>query len=259
MMALIAGVYGKRKRMIPLFDRAGKRRRWPIITLLLIALNIAVFAYEVSLPAKALSCVIHDYGALPQAIALGTAQASDPACPEYTAPAPLLLPMISSLFLHAGWLHIAGNMLFLLIFGDNVEDRLGHIGFLLFYVMCGVVGVAAQGLAHPNSTVPILGASGAVAGVLAAYLVLFPLARVRTLLLVVLVDIPAWLLIGLWILVQALNGLAVFGVAAGTTGGVAYFAHLGGFAAGLIVALLFRWFAPAPPAPPKPKGSSSSS
>ncbi len=241
--------------MIPLFDRAGKRRRWPVITLLLIAVNIAVFGYELSLPSKALGCLIHDYGAIPHYVALGTAQPSDHACPEYRAPAPLLLPMISSLFLHAGWLHIAGNMLFLLIFGDNVEDRLGHIGFLLFYVLCGLAGVGAQTLAAPNSTVPILGASGAVAGVLAAYLVLFPVVRVRTLLLVTLIDIPAWLLIGLWILVQALNGLAVFGALANTAGGVAYFAHLGGFAAGLIVALLYRWLGPAPPAAPTRKAS----
>ncbi|HEY7349020.1 MAG TPA: rhomboid family intramembrane serine protease [Ktedonobacterales bacterium] len=237
--------------MIPLFDRAGKRRRWPTITLLLIAVNMVVFAYEVSLPATALGCVIHDYGAIPHSVAQLATQPSDPACPEYATPAPPLLPMISSLFLHAGWLHIAGNMLFLLIFGDNVEDRLGHIAFLLFYVACGLVGVITQSLVNPNSTVPILGASGAIAGVLAAYLVFFPGARVRTLLLVILVDIPAWLLIGLWILVQALNGLAVFGFVADTAGAVAYFAHLGGFAAGFLIALLSRWFAPRPPAAPK--------
>jgi membrane associated rhomboid family serine protease len=108
-----------------------------------------------------------------------------------------------------------------------------------------------QTLADPNSTTPILGASGAIAGVLAAYLVLFPLARVRTLLLVILIDVPAWLLIGLWILVQALNGLALLGVASAASGGVAYFAHLGGFAMGFIITLLYRWFAPASATPPK--------
>lgn len=242
--------------MIPLFDRAGKRRRWPVMTLLLIAINVAVFAYELSLPATALGCVVHDYGAIPHYVAHLASQPDDPACPEYMTPAPPLLPMITSLFLHAGWLHIAGNMLFLLIFGDNVEDRLGHLGFVLFYLLCGLVGVATQTLVDPNSTLPILGASGAIAGVLAAYLVLFPGVRVRTLLLVILVDIPAWLLIGLWILIQALNGLSVFGVTSGDTGGVAYFAHLGGFAVGLLTAILYRWFAPRAPASPEGKAAS---
>ena len=245
--------------MIPLFDRAGKRRRWPVMTLLLFAINVAVFAYELSLPVQALSCLIHDYGAIPHYLALLSGQPADPACPEYAPPAPLILPPITSLFLHAGWLHIAGNMLFLLIFGDNVEDRLGHIGFLLFYLFCGVVGVLTQTLADPGSTLPILGASGAIAGVLAAYLVLFPLARVRTLLLVILVDIPAWLLIGLWILAQVLSSLPVFGVTSDSTGGVAYFAHLGGFAAGLIIALLYRWFGPKTPVPQKREATTASS
>src|SRR5581483_7467072 len=208
--------------MIPLYDRAGRRRRWPIMTLLLVILNVVVFAYEVSLPAQALDCLVHDYSAIPHYLAQFQGQPSDPACPEYMTPSlPLLLP-ITSMFLHAGWLHIAGNMLFLLIFGDNVEDRFGHIRFVLFYLLCGVAGVAAQTLADPNSTLPMLGASGAIAGVLAAYLVFFPRARVRTLLLIILVDLPAWLLIGLWIVIQALNGLALFGVTAAATGGIAY-------------------------------------
>jgi membrane associated rhomboid family serine protease len=237
--------------MIPLFDRAGRRQRWPVMTLLLIAVNVVVFAYEVSLPTKALGCLIHDYSVIPHYLALGRVQPSAPACPEYTTPEPLVLPIFTSLFLHSGWLHIAGNMLFLFIFGDNVEDRLGHIGFLLFYLLCGVVGVVTQTLVDPHSTLPIIGASGAIAGVLAAYLVLFPGARVLTLVVVLLVNIPAWLLIGLWIIFQVLSGLAVLDGTSGTTGGVAYFAHLGGFGIGFMIALLYRWFAPAPPAPPK--------
>jgi membrane associated rhomboid family serine protease len=233
--------------MIPLFDYAGKRQRWPVMVVLLVVINAAVFAYEVNLPGTALACVIHDYGAIPRYIAQLATQPSDPACPAYTTPAPVLLPMISSLFLHAGWLHIIGNMLFLLVFGDNVENRLGHLGFALFYLACGLAGIIMQTVIDPHATTPILGASGAIAGVLAAYLVFSPGARVCTLLLVVLVDIPAWLLIGLWIIFQALNGFAVLGVASDTTGGVAYFAHLGGFAAGFIIALVYRWFAPTSP------------
>src|SRR5690348_2680767 len=237
--------------MIPLFDRAGRRRRWPVMTLLLVAVNVVVFAYEVSLSTKALGCLIHDYSVIPHYLALGRVQPSDPACPEYATPEPLVVPVITSMFLHAGWLHIAGNMLFLLIFGDNVEDRLGHIGFSLFYLLCGAVGVVTQTFVDPGSTLPVIGASGAIAGVLAAYLVLFPGARVLTLLVIILVELPAWLLIGLWIIFQALSGLAALNGTSGTTGGVAYFAHLGGFGIGFIIALLFRWFAPAPPAAPK--------
>ncbi len=219
----------------------------PLMTLLLVAVNVLVFAYEVSLPAQALGCLIHDYSVVPHYLALGKAQPSDTACPEYITPEPFIVPIITSMFLHAGWLHIAGNMLFLLIFGDNVEDRLGHIGFLLFYLLCGTAGVLTQTFVDPHSTLPVIGASGAIAGVMAAYLVLFPGARVLTLVVVLLVNIPAWLLIGLWIILQALSGLAVLQGTSGTTGGVAYFAHLGGFAIGFVVALFFRWFAPAPP------------
>jgi membrane associated rhomboid family serine protease len=245
--------------MIPLFDRAGRRQRWPLMTLLLVAVNVAVFAYEISLPAQALTCLIHDYSAIPHDLALHVGQPSDPACPEYATPEPFVLPLISSLFIHAGWLHIAGNMLFLLIFGDNVEDRLGHLGFLLFYLLCGLAGVVAQTLADPTSALPIIGASGAIAGVLGAYLVLFPLARVRTLVLIIPIDLPAWLLIGVWILVQALSGLADLGASSSATGAVAYFAHLGGFALGLVIALFYRWFAPSPSARAKRNSPTRSS
>lgn len=234
--------------MIPLFDRAGKRQHWPIVTWLLLVLNCVVFAYELSLPPAALACVIGDYSVIPHYLAMFSSQPPVPGaiCASYSPPEPAIMPMFSALFLHAGWLHIIGNMLFLLIFGDNVEDRLGHIGFLILYLFAGLAGAAAQTLVDPSSTTPILGASGAVAGVLAAYLVLFPRVRVRTLLLVILVDIPAWLLIGLWIGFQALNGLAVFGATAQAATGVAYFAHLGGFAFGLFLGLFHRWFGPAP-------------
>ncbi len=252
-------VKAKTTLMIPLYDRAEKNRRWPVMTWLLIVLNVAVFIYEVRLPATALNCVIHDYSVIPQALSTFTPQLSDKACvPTYSTPEPMVLTIISAMFLHAGWLHIAGNMLFLLIFGDNVEDRFGHLGFVLFYLACGVVGTVAQVAVAPHLTLPILGASGAIAGVLAAYFVFFPSVRVRTLLLVILVDLPAWLMIGLWIVFQLVSGLAVFQSAADSTGGVAYFAHLGGFALGLLIALIYRWFVPAPPVLPKSKVPSTS-
>ncbi|HEU5367119.1 MAG TPA: rhomboid family intramembrane serine protease [Ktedonobacterales bacterium] len=245
--------------MIPLYDRAGKKRRWPIITWLLVLINILVFIYEVRLSQTALTCVINDYSVIPKYLAVFKTQPSDPHCAAYSTPAPVVLTVISAMFLHAGWLHIAGNMLFLLIFGDNVEDRFGRVGYALFYLGCGVAGAAAQVAVAPHSAVPILGASGAIAGVLAAYFVLFPAVRVRTLLLVLVIDVPAWLLIGLWILFQALDGLATFQSTANSTSGVAFFAHLGGFALGLMIAIIYRWFAPRRPLSAKSNGSSSTS
>ncbi len=241
--------------MIPLFDRTGKRRHWPLVTWLLVVANITVFVYELGLSPAQLECVFHDYGVIPHYLAMQTAQPSlpGPACALYDVPNPLLMTMISALFLHAGWLHLAGNMLFLLIFGDNVEDRLGHLGFALLYLVCGLAGMVAETLVDPQSTIPIVGASGAVAGILAGYLVLFPGVRVRTLFFVLLLDFPAWVVIGLWVFVQVLSGLAVFDPDAQAAGGVAYFAHLGGFAAGLVIMLLYRWFAPAPPQQAAPK------
>jgi membrane associated rhomboid family serine protease len=234
--------------MIPLFDRAGKKRHWPLVTWLLIVMNVTVFVYELSLSPAQLACVFHDYGVIPHYLAIFTAQPSlqEPACALYDVPNPLIMTMLSALFLHVGWLHLAGNMLFLLIFGDNVEDRLGHLGFVLFYLVCGLAGMGAQTAVDPQATTPILGASGAVAGVLAGYLVLFPGVRVRTLFFVILLDLPAWLVIGLWIGLQVLSGLAIFDPGAEAVGGVAYFAHLGGFATGLVIMLLYRWFGPAP-------------
>lgn len=245
--------------MIPLYDRAAKKRRWPIITWLLVLINILVFIYEVRLSQAALTCVINDYSVIPKYLSIFTPQPSDPHCAAYSTPDPVVLTAISAMFLHAGWLHIAGNMLFLLIFGDNVEDRFGRVGYALFYLVCGVAGTAAQVAVASHSSVPILGASGAIAGVLAAYFVLFPSVRVRTLLLVILIDLPAWLLIGLWIVFQAVDGLATFQATAHSTSGVAFFAHLGGFAMGLVIALLYRWFAPRRPLTSKSNGSSSTS
>ena len=245
--------------MIPLYDRAAKKRRWPIITWLLVLINILVFIYEVRLSQTALTCVINDYSVIPKYLSMFTPQPSDPHCAAYSTPAPVVLTAISAMFLHAGWLHIAGNMLFLLIFGDNVEDRFGRVGFALFYLVCGVAATAAQVAVAPHSHIPVLGASGAIAGVLAAYFVFFPSVRVRTLLLVILIDLPAWLLIGLWIVLQAVDGLAAFQATANSTGGVAFFAHLGGFAVGLVIALIYRWFAPRFPKSSKSNGASRAS
>jgi membrane associated rhomboid family serine protease len=151
--------------------------------------------------------------------------------------------ILTSIFIHAGWLHILGNMLFLWVFGDNVEDRLGHLGFLVFYLLAGVAATLVQGWIDPNSVTPTVGASGAIAGVLGAYLVYFPKARVRTLVpffpLFLPLDIPAILMIGFWFVQNLFAGLATLGTVGTPDSGVAFFAHVGGFVFGAAVALLF--------------------
>jgi membrane associated rhomboid family serine protease len=153
------------------------------------------------------------------------------------------LTLIASIFMHGGWVHIVGNMLFLWIFGNNVEDRMGRFRYLIFYVVCGVIAALTQLATNPSSEIPNIGASGAIAGVLGAYLLLYPRARVLTaitlLVFFAIVEVPAILLLGVWFVLQVLDGSA--GLVSADSGGVAYFAHVGGFAAGLLlVRLLVR-------------------
>ena len=237
--------------MIPIKDYAGPRRRLPWITWGLIAVNVVVFLYQVSLGADA-QAFIFAYSVVPVALTHGIPQTSLPGVPAHIpfhTPSPVYLTLITSMFLHAGWLHIGGNMLFLYIFGDNVEDRMGHIPYLLFYLFCGVVAGITQVAVDPGSSIPSLGASGAIAGVLAAYLVLFPLARVRTIIFIVffftIVTLPAFVLIGIWFLLQFLDGVAALSNVQQGMGGVAYFAHVGGFVTGLVITFLLRpWLRP---------------
>lgn len=156
----------------------------------------------------------------------------------------ILLSILTGLFLHAGWLHIIGNMLFLWVFGDNVEGRMGHAGYLLFYLLCGIVATLAQGLIDTTSVVPVLGASGAIAGILGAYLVYFPRATVRVvipffILILIPIPVPAWLMIGLWFLQNVLQGVAGINNVASPDAGVAFFAHIGGFLFGMLTVLVF--------------------
>ena len=237
--------------MIPIKDYAGPRRRLPSITWGLIAVNVVVFLYQVSLGADA-QAFMFAYSVVPVALTHGIPQTSLPGVSAHIpfhTPSPVYLTLITSMFLHAGWLHIGGNMLFLYIFGDNVEDRMGHIPYLLFYLFCGVVAGITQVAVDPGSSIPSLGASGAIAGVLAAYLVLFPLARVRTIIFIVffftIVTLPAFVLIGIWFLLQFLDGVAALSNVQQGMGGVAYFAHVGGFVTGLVITFLLRpWLRP---------------
>jgi membrane associated rhomboid family serine protease len=221
--------------MIPIHDDP-VRRTFPIFTMTFIVLNVLVFLYELSLGNR-LDGFVSAFGTTPLEITSG--RDVGPLAPLGN----IYLTLLTSIYLHGGWLHLLSNMLYLFIFGDNVEDTFGHFGYLLFYIACGVLANLAQIAIDPGSTVPAIGASGAIAGVLGAYLVLFPHARVRTIVLigfiVLIPRIPAMLLIGVWFGIQLLSGLGQIGMAE-ETGGVAFWAHVGGFVAGLLLALLFR-------------------
>ncbi len=215
--------------MIPLKDD-NPTRTVPFVTYGIIAANIAVFVYLLSLPEWEEKRFILSYSVIPDRLFGGGRLQGGR---YYT--------LLTSMFLHGGLLHIAGNMLYLWIFGDNIEDRLGHAGYLAFYAACGIAGGVAHSLSDPASNLPMLGASGAIAGVLGAYIVLFPRARVWTFFFFLffwqVIPIPAIIIIGLWIALQVISGMTAFGQA---TGGVAWFAHMGGFAAGALVAAVIK-------------------
>jgi membrane associated rhomboid family serine protease len=221
--------------VIPISDDP-KRRAFPFVTVTLILINIVVFLYEIGLGARA-EVFVQSFGAVPAEIVSGR---------DLPPPAPLgnvYLTLITSLFIHGGLLHLASNMLYLWVFGDNVEDYLGHLPYLVFYLVCGVAATLAQVAIDVNSRIPSVGASGAIAGVLGAYVVFFGDARVRTLLIlgpfILLPRVPALFLIGFWFLTQLLSGVAQLGVPQ-EVGGVAFWAHIGGFVVGFVIALLLR-------------------
>ncbi len=231
---------------IPLSDNPGPRRSFPFVNYALILANIAVFIYELTLPDQG-NCFTQDYALIPNAILHGTAL-SFPGCP-LGEPTPVYVTLITAMFLHAGLLHIGGNMLYLWIFGDNVEDRLGHFGYLLFYLACGLAAngaqIAATVITHGNLDVVNLGASGAIAGVLGAYLVFYPGSKVRTLVFIgfffTLATLSAFIVIGFWFVLQLVDAfLSVATINGAASGGVAYFAHVGGFVLGVVIAFLVR-------------------
>jgi membrane associated rhomboid family serine protease len=203
----------------------------PVVTVALIVLNALFFVYQISLEAggadgaRAGQAFIEEFGLVPCRLT-GACRVG----PELPSP---ILTIFTSTFMHGGLFHIGGNMLYLWIFGNNVEDTLGHGRYLLFYLLSGVAAALAQTAVGPSSMVPMVGASGAVSGVLGAYLLLFPHAHVTTLIILGfffrLVHIPAMVVLGFWIVLQVLNGLGSFG----SSGGVAFFAHIGGFLAGM--------------------------
>lgn len=230
--------------MLPLKDDLVSRSA-PVMTVSVVTLNVLVFLYQTSLqlgislevdnPPHALETAqafVLEFGLIPCRLMDLCGYPEDQPAPLFT--------IFSSMFLHAGFLHVGGNMLYLWIFGKSVEDTLGHVRFTLFYLLSGLVAALTQVSASPASVVPMIGASGAVSGVLGAYLILFPQSRVLTLVIFGffwrLVSIPAVVVLGFWIVLQILNGLGSFGEA----GGVAWFAHIGGFFAGMLLLIVMR-------------------
>jgi len=219
---------------IPLKD-INPSRTYPFVNVTLILANVALFFYQLSLQftmtPKAYAAFLTSYATVP---------ASIPAFLDWHGTFEMaFLPILTSMFLHSGFLHIAGNMLFLWIFGDNVEDFFGHIPYLFFYIFCGIGAGLAHTLFNLYSHVPALGASGAISGVMGAYILLFPRARILTLVFVFLLPIPAVFVLGEWFLGQFFLGINTLG--GGSSGGVAVMAHVGGFLLGMLITAIVRW------------------
>ncbi len=214
--------------MIPLKDD-NPTKTYPFVTVALIAVNTAVFVYEASLGELGFKLFIYKTAAIPIEVLNGI-----DIYPKSLVPVPLTL--LSSLFIHGGFFHLAGNMLYLWIFGDNIEDRFGHLPFLVFYLASGVIASMTHVLIHPNSTMPLIGASGAVAGILGAYFLLYPRAQVLTLvflfIIVQIVRLPALVFLGLWFAIQLLSSSA--------GGNIAWYAHIGGFVAGVAFVFIYK-------------------
>jgi membrane associated rhomboid family serine protease len=217
--------------MIPLKDDI-PTRTFPLITIGLIVINVLVYIYQLTLSGDGLETFLFRYGAIPARLIHPFAE--NPAFPQSI---PFNLTIFSSMFIHGGMFHLLGNMLYLWIFGNNVEDYLGHVKFSIFYLISGFFAAFIHTLSDLNSPIPMIGASGAIAGILGAYIVLFPRANVSTLFIFIIffkiIKVPAVLILGLWFLVQLLN--------AGTVeGSVAWYAHVGGFLTGIVLILIFK-------------------
>lgn len=217
--------------MLPLSDDNSARRVQPVVTYALIAINVLIYIYEFTLgQGRAFSNFLDDWATVPEKISNGEN----------------LYTLVTAAFLHGSWFHLLSNMLFLWIFGDNVEDVMGHVKYLVFYLLCAVGAGLAQVMIDPNSAVPMVGASGAISGLLAAYIVLFPHGRIRTLIFlgifITSMMLPAWIMIGYWIFLQVISGVTSLAPNGGesTGGGVAFFAHIGGFVVGFLLVWIFR-------------------
>jgi membrane associated rhomboid family serine protease len=218
--------------MLPVSDEP-KTRTFPFVNLAIIVACVLVFVYELTLSGVDLNRFFIDYGVVPNELNDWLKSPSGLEEP---------LTVITSAFVHGGFLHLGGNMLYLWVFGDNIEDALGHVLYVLFYVACAIGAVALQVAVDTNEIIPMVGASGAISGVMGGYFVLFPTARVDALFVFFIFPVPAFVLIGFWIGLQLLTGFATIGAAEGASEGVAVWAHVGGFATGLAIVLAARPF-----------------
>ena len=236
--------------MLPISDENERGHGAAFVSLAFIAVNVVVFLVLQGAGATAEGqAFTYGYSAVPREITENvdlvdpepiTIDGRTQEIPQEPGPSPIWLTLLTSMFMHGSWLHIGGNMLFLWIFGDNVEHRVGHGLFLIFYVVAGIIASFAQIMIDADSVIPTLGASGAISGVLGAYLVMFPTNRVLVILLRFPVWVPAIVVIGLWAVLQFVNGLGAIAVTEETGGGVAYMAHIGGFVAGIAAGIVFR-------------------
>lgn len=231
--------------LFPISDDDRQILRPMYVTYFLLAINIVVFFYQLANPE-----FTYGWSVIPREITTGedlvgaaTVENHDGEAieiPQAAGPPVIWLTLVTSMFMHGSFAHIIGNMLYLWIFGDNVENRFGHIPFLIFYLSAGLVGSAAQLVLDPNSVIPNLGASGAIAGIMGAYLVLYPWNRVNAVFFYMVITVPAVLVLGMWILMQLVSGYGSIAATEASTGGVAYLAHIGGFVAGVGAALIWR-------------------
>jgi len=230
--------------MLPLSDSDLVRRTRPIVNLTMIALCAIVFIYELIIGEMGRVIFFYQFGVIPATLVHGTIASLPTPGGTFTIPSPIpaWLTIFTSMFVHGGWAHFAGNMLFLWVFGDNIEDRFGHLRYFLFYLAAGVAAVMFQTIINTTSQVPTIGASGAIAGVLGAYLIIFPYSRIRTLVFfffIFFIRIRALFLLGFWFLLQFFSGIGSLGPSA-QSGGIAYWAHIGGFVLGIAIAFFYR-------------------
>ncbi|MGA8441316.1 MAG: rhomboid family intramembrane serine protease [Candidatus Sulfotelmatobacter sp.] len=219
--------------MLPIRDDQ-PRYSSPFVTWFLIGLNVVIFFFEWSLDPQSLNSLIHQFGVVPYhlAVFLGGSH-------RYPLAA-IVVPLFTSLFLHGSWMHVIGNMWFLYIFSDNVEDYLGHFKYLVFYLLTGVIAMGTHVAMNLHSTAPAVGASGAIAGVLGAYFILYPKARVLTWFFIFVLWVPAWIILGYWFVLNFLSGTATaLAVRGQNMGGVAFWAHVGGFISGALLVKVF--------------------
>jgi membrane associated rhomboid family serine protease len=247
-----AGDDAENAPVIPIGDEdTGGRPGIPYVNLAIIAINVLVFLYQLVDPN-----FTNGYSTVPAEITTGkdivgqfvlvAPDGTSVVIDEAPGPMPIWLTLLTSMFMHGGWLHIGGNMLFLFIFGDNIEKAYGHVKYVIFYLVCGIIAGLAHVMVQPDSIIPSLGASGAISAVMAAYLVLFPTNRVKVILTLGIIFlrpfmVPAIVMIGVWALLQFVNGIGSIAVT-DQTSGVAYWAHIGGFVAGAVITLLARPF-----------------